>query len=858
VKFERTLLIAALVAATPAAAAAADHPRLFFGAGDVGALKARAQGSHQQVGDGLKRGTAEFHDTTVSTNADARWSSGRVLSMGDQRDIGNALVVFAFTSQIDESPASLAVAKGWLLTVAGWGSFDLDGQKDLAHAHTLGGVAIAYDMLYGSLNDGERQRVRDAIAREADALMAAGKSGIWWSSSYTQNHNWINHAAVGLAALAVEGEVDAARTNAWLAFATENAKKIAGAIGGIGDGTWHEGYAYLSYGFQWHLPFVDALKRSGREDLTALPVLRGLGAARAYGQIPETPHTYVLSSGDFSSYTNDEGLLGLRFAASRLGDGLAQAAADRWMAGTPRKVYAPEANQAVFEFLFYDPSVSAADLASEPLDWYGADQGAVIFRSGWDKGATLFALKSGPFGGRSVWEKLAKGDSGVGALNFSHDHADDNGFYLYANGAWAATEAQGYYIGHRDSPGPQANQTAFHNSMLVDGQGQLGSGVRDRSDNAQAYDWFFQREGKLPFQASSQHFAFATGDGSKLYPGNLGVNRWDRHALFLDRKHVVLFDVVQAAQPRSWSWLSHFTGAASQEGRWIHGVGQNGQALGVAVVAPQDVSMGFTTSAPVKANKFVTDGTFASAEVKTPAVAETAFLTALVPTTEAGWNDRARVEPIDPARPEAGLTLLEGTGGGAREAVALFARDGAATSAGGYALTGLAGVVENQYGTPHRALLVRGSALTKDGKDVLRVDGGTQLLEADNLSGDEVALSGTKLKSARVWASKASRVTWFGQQVQFRRDGEYLVVDLATVLEGQQAAGGESPLVAEAPGSGSSSGGGGCGSGGSGNLVAIVLVLLALGLLGRARRRRATVPVEVPRREERRKKAGNE
>jgi hypothetical protein len=855
VRFERTLLVAALVAAAPAAALGAEHPRLFFGAGDVGALQARAQGSHQQIGDGLKRGTAEFHDTTVSTNADARWSSGRVLSMGDQRDIGNALVVFAFTSQLDGSPASLAVAKGWLLTVAGWGSFDLDGQHDLVQAHTLGGVAIAYDMLHGSLSDAERNLVRSAIVREADSLMAAGKSGIWWSSSYTQNHNWINHAAVGLAALATEGEVDAGRTSAWLGFAVENAKKIAGAIGGIGDGTWHEGYAYLSYGFQWHLPFLEALRRSGREDLTALPVLRGLGAARAYGQLPEAPHTYVLSSGDFSSYTNDEGLLGLRFAASRLGDGVAQAAADRWAAGTPRKVYAPEANQAVFEFLFYDASVPAADLASLPLDWHGADQGAVVFRSGWDKGATLFALKSGTFGGRSVWEKLAAGDPGVGALNFSHDHADDNGFYLYANGAWAAPEAQGYYIGHRDSPGPQANQTAFHNSMLVDGQGQLGSGVRERGDSGQSYDWFFQREGKLPFHASSDHFAFATGDGAKLYPSGLGVTRWDRHALFLDRKHVVLFDVVQASQPRSWSWLSHFTGAASQDGRWIHGVGQNGQALGVAVVAPQDVTMGFTTAAPVKANKFVTDGTFARAEVKTAPVAETAFLTALVPTPDAAWGSRPQVEPLDASRPEAGLTLVEG----ARQAVALFSRDGAAVSAGGYALTGLAGVVENQGGAPQRALLVRGSALTKDGKDLLRVEGGTQLLEADNLSGDEVALTGTKLQGARLWAAKATRVTWYGQQLQFRRDGEYLLVDLPTVLEGQQAAGGESPLVAEGGGSSGSSGaGGGCGSGGSGNLVAIVLVLLALGLLGRARRRRAAVPVEVPRHEEPRRKAGNE
>ena len=102
-KFERSLLLAvALAAAAPTVAEAADHPRLFFGAGDLADLRSRAQGSHQQIAEGLKRGTAEFHDTSVSANADARWGSGRVLSMGDQRDIGNALVVFAFTAQLDD------------------------------------------------------------------------------------------------------------------------------------------------------------------------------------------------------------------------------------------------------------------------------------------------------------------------------------------------------------------------------------------------------------------------------------------------------------------------------------------------------------------------------------------------------------------------------------------------------------------------------------------------------------------------------------------------------------------------------------------------------------------------------------
>jgi uncharacterized protein DUF4962/heparinase II/III-like protein len=856
VQIPRTLsLLAALAVAAPAAVGAAEHPHLFFGAADVPGFQARAQASHRALAEGLQRGVAEFQDTTVSASGDVRWGSGRTFNLGDRRDIGNSLVVFAFASQLDGSGQTRELAKRWLNTVASWGSFDLDGQRDLIHAHTLAGTAIAYDMLYSDLSDAERAKIRAAITREANALMAGGKSGLWWADSYTQNHNWIDHAAVGFAALATEGEVDASATASWLEFAVTNAKNVARAVDGMTDGTWHEGYAYLAYGLQWHLPFLEALRRSGRDDLTDFPVLRGLGAARAYAQIPDAPSNYILASGDFTSFTEDEGLLGLRFAASRLGDGFAQAAADKWSSGIARKVYAPEANQAVFEFLFWDASIPAADLASAPLDWRGKDLQAVIFRSGWDAGATMFSLKSGTFGGRSVWEKLAKGDAGVGALNFSHDHADDNGFYLYANGAWAATEAQGYFIGHRDSPGPQANQTAFHNSMLVDGAGQLGSGVREKSDNGQSYGWFSKREGSISFNASSKNFAYAVGDGSKLYDASLGVQRWDRHALFLDRKNVVIFDSVKAAQPRSWSWLSHFTGAATQEGSWIRGVGEKGQALGVAMVAPAGATVKFDSKAPVKATNFIKDGTYTGAEVKTGPVAETAFLTALVPVAESAWGSRAKVTALDAKRPEAGLVLEDG----GRRSAALFAADGSGIAAGGYELAGVAGVAATQGDAPARALLVKGTSIAKDGKVLLRVEGGTDLLEADGLSSEEVVLSGAELAAARVWAPNAKSIRWYGEAVQFNREGEYATVQLAKPLVGIAPVGDVAGAVPEAgvlpnviaggkaqdSAQDSAHAGGGCGSAGPGDLLAVVAVLVALALLGRARRRKPAPAVEV-------------
>jgi hypothetical protein len=839
VDLKRTCLVLALAIAP--LSALADHPHLFYGAGDVAGLRTRASGTHKAIADELNGATSQFFGTSVSSAGVSTWQDGHTLSIGDMRDVGNALVVYAFDWQLTQDPQALALAKGWLTTVASWGNFDLDGTHDLVQAHLLAGSAVAYDILYGQLTAAEQGAVRAAIVGNASALMAAGKGGSWWEGQPLQNHDWIDHAAVGLAGLAVEGEAGADQAASFIDYATQNAKQIQAAVAGITDGTWHEGFSYLSYGYQWHLPFVDALKRAGKGDLTDLAVLKGEGASRAYAQIPEAPSTYVLSSGDFSSFMPDEGLLPLRYAASRYGDGLAQAAADRWAAGAKRSNYAPEINQAVFEFLFWDPSVKAADLSSQPLDWYGADLGAVVFRSGFDQGSTLFALKCGTYGGRTAWQRAANGDMSLGGLNFSHDHADDCGFYLYGNGAWLAPEAEGYFIGHPDSPGPAANGTAFHNSLLVDGQGQLGDGVRANGDDASRYSWFGQREGKIAFHGSSDHFAYATGDGAKLYDPAKGLTRWDRHTLFLDRKYVVLRDVIEASSAHDFGWLSHFTTGAGQDGSWIHGTGQGGQDLGVAVVAPAGATMSFDTQTPVHGNNFDQTGSFAVATVHPPApTAATTFLTALVPVADSNWNARPQVAALDASRPDAGLVLTAGS----LKAVAVFG------SAGGYQLTGTAGVVEYQGGAPSRAVLVDGQKLA-DGQHtyVEQGSGGSRMLEAEGLSTDTVSISGDQLGTATFYAPQATHVLWYGKDVSFQRQGETVKVQFSPPLTGAAAAGSASAVSSSSTAETHGASSGGCSAGGSG-LLSAVPIFIAAWLRRRRAARKAAARAAAREREE--------
>jgi hypothetical protein len=762
-----------LVLSVSLPALAGTHPSLFFEASEVQGLRQKAQTSHQAIYQPLLKGATSYLDSSVAPSGLVTWKSGKTLQL-DRREVGNLLVVFSFVAQLSTDSRYHELARSWLLTVSGWGDLDLDGTHDLIQAHLLGGAAVAYDLLAPKLTASEASRVRATLQQNANALMQTSKGGEWWADEYLQNHNWVNHAAIGLTALATRGDLPSGTTQPWLDLATSNARKVKQVMALVTDGLWHEGFAYVLYGLSWYLPFVSALERATGPDLGDLGLVRAMPRSIAATHLPERPSHSVLIHGDFYGFSPDMGLMPLRYAASRYRDPVAQGMADAWMRGTPSNSWAPELNHRVFEFLYYDETLGSTDVRTLPLDWYGDSQQAAVFRSGWNKGSLLFALKNGPYGGMAGWQWLKSGMEPRGTLNFAHDHADDNGFYLYGNGSWLAPEAAGYYIGHKGSPGPAANQTVFHNSLTIDGTGQLGEGVRDKSDSAAAYSWYLGRKGGIPFFGSSDHFGYTIGEGSTLYASTLGLRRWDRHALFLDRKWVVLRDVVQASKSHVYRWSCHFMNGAAREGTWLHGRGENGQALGVAVVAPASFDATFTQQRPVNIQRLNSAGFVINAEVKpTTASANVTFLTALVPTQESAWASRPEVKALDASMPDAGLKVTEGTS----TVYALFNDlPEQNRGAGGLRLAGLAGVVRYEGTTPTRVLLVRGTRLEDASRTLISQEEPTRVLEADGLASDTLRLSGSVTGSPRVHAPRATRVVWNGVDVPFQRDGDFIVV----------------------------------------------------------------------------------
>lgn len=179
------------------------HPRLFFTAGDLPALRARALTTHESIWAPIRA----FADKQLGTRPPAASPPDEGLRF--YRNSGNGLVALAFVCAITAEDPYCDLAKTYLLTYAGWEQWGERNQRDLSLAHMLYGSALAYDWLYNRLSPDEQAVVRESLAKWAQRMYEASTQRNefgwrnWWHKSYLQNHYWVNNSALGMAGLAL-------------------------------------------------------------------------------------------------------------------------------------------------------------------------------------------------------------------------------------------------------------------------------------------------------------------------------------------------------------------------------------------------------------------------------------------------------------------------------------------------------------------------------------------------------------------------------------------------------------------------------------------------------------------------------
>jgi Domain of unknown function (DUF4962) len=760
-----------------------------------GILRIEVSGKADSLGDEI----VIVHPQTVFDQAEL----GRLRSVRATTHVALANNLKAYLDRHNPAPVAGRNVAGFALMTRIWGDRPQDvstavsslmnhcnavwsNDHDLNQAEDVLNGAIGYDVLFNLLTVAQRNTCVSRLAASAKDLADAGDAGEWWNTDLVNNHNWVNYASIGIAGQALEGE-DANATH-WRDIARTNFQKVKAVQDLITDGSWHEGIGYMEFGIGRSIAYwLGAVRRGISDDKSRM--LSNVGRYILYAQLPNQPRVHVMTHGDFN--WSRPGLIAvLRWVARRFQDSYAQEAASRWDLDS-RLTRQEFGLDYALEYCAYDPSVAIPDMGKVPLDLYNEDQQSVILRSGWSYGKIspssdplLVGFKAGVFGGRGNYERVRSCAYPGGILNFSHDHEDDLGLWIYGKGGWLLPEAVAYNCCYTNTSEYQS--TSWHNTFLIDGTGQLGddktvSNQTGKSCGTVTPTWFYDREASMPLHESTDHYAFARADGRRLYPSMLGIGKLLR-TVGLSRESdgfVALQDRVVLGVARKVEQILHSmdpSGTNDASHPWVRLTNLNGSVLGVRVISPIPYTANISTQI---SNNFQEnmddDGRFGYVKIApTAPVANLTFLEVLWPTKAGDWANRPGVVPLDTSGPERGFVIQLGS---AEER--WIYNTAAMTSAQDLALRGgEIGITRTEAaGALQRLVLLgQGSLTDQNNARLLVANPGAGVVEVA-FSGTRADLSGSQFQGVQFFGPSVTEVRADGQQVAWTRQGDTVTVE---------------------------------------------------------------------------------
>jgi len=590
----------------PALGPAGAHPRLFFGPEDVPELRERSTTTHSHIWRRMKLqldGALELGPRDLVYPGET--------ADGDEclwiRDVSRFAAAYAFGHLISGDERYFEQAKQcvmWLLYdpfTGEWGEVPKRSNKELASAEAYLSIAMVWDWCHDAFTADERERVRLGVLRRADEMYRAVASNGYAEPGWFRNiyrgwmngHSTANRCGIGLLALAMRGEsfegVERRSDSSfedWIAEAawghTQNLLRWPA------DGSWAEGIGYGCHPVWYLLVFAHAYERATGVDLTETNrdflanfmyyrLYHGLdpdGARAEGGGGGGGAQGSIFSYGDSPNHDwHDPDALIWRMA-SKTRDGVLQAYADSLFGHETGRnwhfFHGPLAGW--FHYLWYDATLEpdGSGLAELPQERAWRNAGVVVARDGWEPECTALHFKCGPPSGWVVFENEEKG---LGRFGVGHAHGDQGTLNLYALGEFMLVDSGGYYVG----------ETKHHNTILVDGAGQVAD---ERGIHWKNFDFYRDLDVKPQLEmfdncGSVARWAATFGTA---YPHELGVTRIRREVVYLRAAPgggdslVAVYDICEAESPRRFEALWHVSGDATVAEARIDTTGAKGGA----------------------------------------------------------------------------------------------------------------------------------------------------------------------------------------------------------------------------------------------------------------------------------------
>lgn len=500
---------------------AGQHPRLFVTPESLEALRVNACTSHRAHMERI-RALLATPPVAPAITPEAKTPQGPERLRPEDRALLAALVAIIEPMASTREPA-LAALRAFVAATrqADFEPWGIDTQS----GEMLFLMCVLYDWLYGIMPEGERDALRAwlwVVAEKVRVHLAPGRT------DFAQAHYL--GCGLGLLAFSCVCSDEHPQAAAWLA-------ECRGAVDTIlamlpEDGSHPHGANLWIYEYGFLLRWIEILRVCTGENLWHLPHWSNASAFRAATM--SSDGLYGITFGDPQYRVTGDAWCHYLIAA-RTGSGRAKATGDLLLhaphEGIDFRSVPPR--RRVYEFLFDDPVVVPDYNA--PAVAHFPDIGQIAVRTGTDRSG-LFTFRAGPPIGAT---RYAAGERG------GYGHADpcSGSFLWYADGMLLVS-----------GPGPvYRRDTALHNTITINGRGQIGDGTVWLPDF-------------IPPEALSGQpkVSFDTGtvsvsvDMSHSYLPHLGVSRCFR-ALAIDpvRERIVGIDDVECGGSATIEWNLH-------------------------------------------------------------------------------------------------------------------------------------------------------------------------------------------------------------------------------------------------------------------------------------------------------------
>jgi hypothetical protein len=460
-----------------------------------------------------------------------RMPSEKFDNESDMREAGRGVPWQALAWLVTQDVKYLEGARKWMLRICEYPHWEHN--NSLAAGECLFGVSVGYDWLHGVLQNSERKAVREKLVYQAEAMR---KGPPVHRDMWLANHNHVEHLGLAAAGFALYGEVDQA--GEWIRQADLVFRTVLRTSSRDGSST--EGHQYWAYSAESILRYAELARDLLGENLYTAEWLKSVPDFIIHSMLPDfSSQNCVMSFGDSHRTYESHGPAHIlyRVAAEYRNAHAQWLALEMQRRGVGRNAYCGWAN-----LLWYDETLEAKPIWQLPRFWNFDDIGWITSRSGWDPNAVMVGFKCGPMHGRKAQQYYDAHPESSREIGGGHGHPDVNSFQIYAHGKWLAIDPQ------YERP----KWTRNHNTVLVNGKGQLGEGQT----------WFdrkavFTAHAGSAVQAAehNERYVYLVGDAGNIYPRQSVLLGFKRHFLFVRPDFIVIVDQLTAGAAARYEWL---------------------------------------------------------------------------------------------------------------------------------------------------------------------------------------------------------------------------------------------------------------------------------------------------------------